>query len=172
MFDFDAKSSSQSFATPRSWSFVSEILGADGFDSASAFQQKAEIAGAIGEGMAIKFVEHRKIASKLPNPEQILNGDVKSLDTKLSKEISAKYSLVVGLAYELNEMFKENGIDDTFKKSLNNTVRFSYDNFEPEMVVFLFKTIMKDYKIVFNFRKVLDKDVQSTFNDKYLKYIV
>lgn len=171
LFDFDAKSSSQSFATPRSWSFVSEILGADGFESASAFQQKAEIAGAIGEGMAIKFVEHRKIASKLPNPEQILNGDVKSLDTKLSKEISAKYSLVVGLAYELNEMFKENGIDDTFKKSLNNTVRFSYDNFEPEMVVFLFKTIMKDYQIRFNVRTDLEKDLHKTFSDRYTKYI-
>ena len=101
LFDFDPKSSSQSFATPRSWTFVSEMLAADGFDNADAFEQKAEIAGAIGEGMAIKFVEHRKIASKLPNPDQIIGGEVKKLDTKLSKEISAKYSLVVGLAYEL-----------------------------------------------------------------------
>ena len=34
-------------------------------DTASDFEQKAEIAGAIGEGMAI-VREHRKIASKLP----------------------------------------------------------------------------------------------------------
>ena len=121
--------------------------------------------------MAIKFVEHRKIASNLPNPEQIIDGSVKGLDNKLSKEISAKYSLVVGLAYELNEMFKNNGIDDDFKKGLNNTVRFSYDNFEPEMVVFLFKTIMKDYQIRFNVRTDLDKDLHKTFSDRYTKYI-
>jgi hypothetical protein len=171
LFDFDAKSSSQSFATPRSWTFVSEMLGCDGFDNADAYQQKLEIAGAIGEGMAIKFVEHRKIASKLPNPSEIIEGGVKSLDNKLSKEISAKYSLVVGLAYELNEMFKKDGIDDTFKKGLNNTVRFSYDNFEPEMVVFLFKTIMKDYQIRFNVRTDLEKDLHKTFSDRYTKYI-
>tara|TARA_R110001592_G_scaffold122423_1_gene329207 strand:- start:17088 stop:18194 length:1107 start_codon:yes stop_codon:yes gene_type:complete len=171
LFDFDAKSSSQSFATPRSWTFVSEMLGINSFDSASAFEQKVEIAGAIGEGMAIKFVEHRKIASKLPNPDQILAGEVKTLDTKLSKEISAKYSLVVGLAYELNDIFKDNGIDDKFRKGLNNTVRFAYDNFEPEMVVFLFKTIMKDYQIRFNVRTDLDKDLHKTFSDRYTKYI-
>ena len=171
LFDFDPKSSSQSFATPRSWNFVSEMLSVPGFDSAETLEQKAEIAGAIGEGMAIKFIEHRKIASKLPNPDQILAGDVKNLDTKLSKEISAKYSLVVGLAYELNEMFKEKGIDDKFRKALNNTVRFSYDNFEPEMVVFLFKTIMKDYQIRFNVRTDLDKDLHKTFSDRYTKYI-
>lgn len=171
LFDFDAKSSSQAFATPRSWTFVSEMLTAPGFESAESFEQKAEIAGAIGEGMAIKFVEHRKIASKLPNPDQILNGDVKTLDSKLSKEISAKYSLVVGLAYELNDIFKDNGIDDKFRKGLNNTVRFAYDNFEPEMVVFLFKTIMKDYQIRFNVRTDLDKDLHKTFSDRYTKYI-
>jgi hypothetical protein len=120
LFDFDPKSSSRSFATPRSWTFVSEMLAADGFDNADAFEQKAEIAGAIGEGMAIKFVEHRRIASKLPNPDQIIGGEVKNLDNKLSKEISAKYSLVVGLAYELNEMFKDSGIDDKFRKALNH----------------------------------------------------
>jgi len=171
LFDFDPKSSSQSFATPRSWTYVSEMLGAEGFDSAEAYEQKVEIAGAIGEGMAIKFVEHRKIASKLPNPDQIIDGSVKTLDSKLSKEISAKYSLVVGLAYELNEMFKTSGIDDKFRKALNNTVKFSYDNFEPEMVVFLFKTIMKDYQIRFNVRTDLDKELHKTFSERYTKYI-
>ena len=64
LFDFDPKTSSQSFATPRSWNFVSEILATAGFDTAPDYEQKVEIAGAIGEGMAIKFCEHRKIASK------------------------------------------------------------------------------------------------------------
>ena len=64
-------------------------------------------------------------------------------------------------------MFKANGIDEEFKKGLNNTVRFSYENFEPEMVVFLFKTIMKDYQIRFNVRTDLEKDLHKTFLNAY-----
>ena len=172
LFDFDAKSSSQAFATPRSWTFVSEMLTAPGFDSAESFEQKAEIAGAIGEGMSIKFVEHRKVAKHLPNPSDVLEGKAKKLDNKVSSELSAKYSLVVGLAYELNEAYQDTGINDTFRKQLNNVVKFSFDNFEPEMVVFLFRTIMKDYNIKFNVRTDLDKDLRDAFSKKYIKYIV
>jgi hypothetical protein len=173
LFDFDPKTSSQSFATPRSWSYVSEILNVPGFAEADRKEQLVELAGAIGEGMAIKFNEHRKIAQDLPNPTDILNGKVKELNSKVAKEISAKYSLVVGLAYEINEAYKEAGsVDKDLGVMLNHMIRFAFNNFEPEMVIFALKTLMKDYKIVFNFRKVLDKDVQSTFNDKYLKYIV
>lgn len=172
LFDFDPKTSSQAFATPRSWSFVSEILNVEGFDSAELFEQKAEIAGAVGEGMAGKFMEHRRIAADLPNPSEILAGNVKKLADKLSNEVSAKYSLVVGLTYEINEMYKENGTKGDFKKSFNNAVRFAYDNFEPEMVILLFKTVMTDYKIKFNIRTDLDQDVYKVFSERYTKYLV
>jgi hypothetical protein len=173
LFDFDPKTSSQAFATPRSWSYVSEILNVPGFADADRKEQLVELAGAIGEGMAIKFNEHRKIAQDLPNPTDILNGKVTELNSKVAKEISAKYSLVVGLAYELNDAYVEAGsVDKDMGVMLNHMIRFAFNNFEPEMVIFALKTLMKDYKIVFNFRKVLDKDVQTTFNDKYLKYIV
>lgn len=173
LFDFDPKSNSQAFASPRSWNFVSEILNVEEFEDASAKEQMAELAGAVGEGMAIKFAEHRKVAAYLPNPTEVLEGKITKLDKKVSSEISAKYSLTVGLAYELNEVWKDVGeVDANIGKMLNNMIRFAFDNFEPEMVIFALKTLMKDYQIVFNFRKVLDKDIQTTFNDKYLKYIV
>ena len=131
-----------------------------------------------GNYIHFKIKGESKIISELEKNEKIdknllryLTVKVKKLDTKLSKEISAKYSLVVGLAYELNEMFKESGIDDKFRKALNNVVKFSYDNFEPEMVVFLFKTIMKDYQIRFNVRTDLDKELHKTFSERYTKYI-
>jgi len=172
LFDFDPKTSSHAFATPRSWNVVSGMLYIGGFDTADVFEQKAEIAGAVGEGMAAKFIEHRRISGTMPNPEDILNGDVKKLDPKLSSEISAKYSLVVGLTYEVNEMYLENGTKGDFKEKFNNAVRFAYDNFDPEMVVLLFKTIMTDYKIRFNIRTDLDKDVYKVFSERYTKYIV
>ena len=170
LFQFDAKTSSQAFATPRSWTYVSESLYLDDFETASSKEQKAEVAGSIGEGMAIKFLEHRKIASKLPDPTSVIDGSVKELDSKVSKEISAKYSLTVSLAYEMDVIYK-NEDDDAFKKAINNVVRFAYANFEPEMVVFFLRTIMKDYQITFNLRTTLDKDLQKEFQDKYVKYI-
>jgi hypothetical protein len=172
LFDFDPKTSSQAFATPRSWSYVSEILFTPGFDAAEIFEQKAEIAGAVGEGMAGKFVEHRRIASSLPSPEDILKGQVSKLDNKLSQEISAKYSLVVGMTYELNQLYKLNGINSEFKSCFNNAVKFSFNNFEPEMVVLFFKTIMTDYQIRFNIRTDLDKELYKVFSERYTKYIV
>lgn len=174
LFDFDPKSNSQAFASPRSWVFVSEMLNVNSFDDASKPEQLAELAGAVGEGMARKFAEHRKVAAYLPNPEEVLKGSIKKLDSQIASEISAKYSLVVSLAYEMNESFKQANrtVDADVGKKLNNLVRFAFNNFEPEMVIFALKTLMKDYQIVFNFRKVLDKELQTTFNDRYLKYIV
>jgi hypothetical protein len=121
--------------------------------------------------MAGKFVEHRRIASHLPKPEDILAGKVKKLDNKLSQEISAKYSLVVGMTYEINQLYKENGTGGDFKKCFNNAVAFAYDNFEPEMVVLFFKTIMTDYGIKFNIRTDLDKELYKIFSERYTKYI-
>jgi hypothetical protein len=172
LFDFDPKTSSQAFATPRSWSAVSTMLSIEGFDDVDSFEQKAEIAGAVGEGMAGKFIEHRRMSGLLPNPELILDGVVKELDAKLSNEVSAKYSLVVGITYELNEMYQEKGTGGNFKKRLNNAIRFAYGNLEPEMVILMFKTIMTDYRIKFNIRTDLDKDVYKVFSERYTKYIV
>jgi len=172
LFDFDPKTNTQAFATPRSWVYVSEMLQIPGFDTAELFEQKAEIAGAVGEGMANKFMEHRRVAKDLPNPEDILSGDVKKLNERMSKEISAKYSLVVGMTFEINDMYKQNGTKGDFKKCFNNAVRFAYDNFEPEMVILLFKTIMTDYGIKFNIRTDLDKDVYKVFSERYTKYLV
>ena len=77
LYDFDPKSSSRSFATPRSWTFVSELLEDDDTDTDTLTDL---ISGAVGEGLAIKFMAHRKVASKMPNPTDILNGSVKKME--------------------------------------------------------------------------------------------
>ena len=91
LYDFDPKSSSRSFATPRSWAFVSELLTDDDCEESTITDL---VSGSIGEGLAIKFMAHRKHASKMPNPSDILSGKVKKME---SKEISAMYSLTVSL---------------------------------------------------------------------------
>jgi hypothetical protein len=164
LFDFDPKTSSQAFATPRSWSFVSEILNTEGFDTASDYEQKAEIAGAIGEGMAIKFCEHRKYASKLPNPEDVLNGQVKKLDIK---EKSAQYSFAIGLCYELAELYNK-GDEKLFDKGVDMFFDFIMANFEPELVIFSAKTVLSDHDIDIKPRKLQGK---KEFKDRYWKYL-
>lgn len=163
LFDFDPKQSSQSFATPRSWNFVSEILNTEGFDTASDFEQKAEIAGAIGEGMAIKFCEHRKIASKLPNPEDVLTGKVKKLDIK---EKSAQYSFAIGLCYELAEL--SSGDAKSFDEGVDYFFDFIMANFEPELVIFSAKTVLSDHDIDIKPRKLQGK---KEFKERYWKYL-
>ena len=85
MFDFDPRSSSRSFATPRSWSFVSEFLHDTDITPA---EMTDLVTGLIGEGLAVKFMAHRKVAGQMPKPEDILSGKVKELKTK---EVSAMY---------------------------------------------------------------------------------
>ena len=57
MFDFDPRSSSRSFATPRSWTFASEFCQDNDMNDAELTDL---IAGCVGEGTAVKFMAHRK----------------------------------------------------------------------------------------------------------------
>jgi len=164
LFDFDPKTSSQSFATPRSWTFVSEILSDEDFEHAEDFEQKAEIAGAVGEGMAIKFCEHRKVASKLPNPEDVLTGKVKKLEVK---EKSAQYSFAIGLCYELAALYNADD-EPAFDKGVDYFFDFIMDNFEPELVIFSAKSVLSDHDIDIKPRKLQGK---KEFKERYWKYL-
>ena len=159
LYDFDPKSASRSFATPRSWSFVSELLE-DGLDDSTTTDL---VAGAIGEGLAVKFMAHRKVASSMPDPSEILAGKVKELKTK---EISAMYSLTVALCYELKEA--EERKDKNFDSMVNNFFRFSMDNFDTEMVVMGIVLALTKYQLT------IDPDAVECFDEfhnRYGKYI-
>jgi energy-coupling factor transporter ATP-binding protein EcfA2 len=159
LYDFDPKSSSRSFATPRSWTFVSELIE-DDIDDATTTDL---VSGSIGEGLAVKFMAHRRIAASMPNPADILEGKVKNME---SKEISAMYSLTVSLCYELKEASDKN--DKKFDDKANNFLRFSMDNFETELVVMGIKLALTQYNLP------IDPDAIECFDefhDKYGKYI-
>jgi len=155
LYDFDPKSSSRSFATPRSWSFVSELLE-DEIDEDSMMDL---VSGCIGEGLAIKFQAHRKIASTLPNPTEILEGKVTELT---SKEISAMYSLTVSLCYELKEANDKN--DKKFNKKVDNFLSFMMNNYEPELVVMGVKLALTTYQLP------VDPDELDNFDEFHEKY--
>lgn len=159
LYDFDPKSPSRSFATPRSWSFVSELLEDDIDDSTTTDL----VAGAIGEGLAVKFMAHRRIAASMPNPSDILAGKVKEMKTK---EISAMYSLTVSLCYELKEA--DAAGDKKFDEKVSNFLRFAMDNFDTELVVMGIKLALTQYSLPIDPDAV---DCFDEFHDRYGKYI-
>jgi len=159
LYDFDPKSPSRSFATPRSWTFVSELLE-DDLDENTTTDL---VSGAIGEGLAVKFMAHRKVASKMPNPTDILAGKVKELKTK---EISAMYSLTVSLCYELKE--SSDAGDKKFDDKVNNFLRFAMDNFETELVVMGIKLALTQYGLPIDPDEV---ECFDEFHDRFGKYI-
>ena len=156
LYDFDPKSASRAFATPRSWAFVSELLFDDDEDDSTMTDL---ISGAVGEGLAVKFTAHRKISSKLPDPTDILAGKVKKMDTK---EISAMYSLTVSLCYELKDASDKN--DKKFNDKVNCFFQFMMDNFETELVVMGTKLALTQYQLP------LDPDEIKCFDDFHAKY--
>ena len=159
LYDFDPKSPSRSFATPRSWSFVSDLLEDDD-DEATTTDL---VSGSVGEGLAVKFMAHRKVSAHLPNPSDILVGKVKTMETK---EISAMYSLTVSLCYELKEAIDKS--DKKFDDKVNNFLRFAMDNFDTELVVMGIKLALTQYQLPIDPDEV---EFFDEFHERYGKYI-
>ena len=160
LYDFDPKSSSRSFATPRSWSFVSELLHDDDTDADTLTDL---VSGSVGEGLALKFMAHRKHSSKMPNPTDILSGKVKEMK---SKEISAMYSLTVSLCYELKDACEKNA--KNWNDQTNYFFQFMMDNFETELVIMGTKLALSTYKLPLDPDEIKCFDA---FHAKYGKYI-
>jgi len=159
LYNFDPKSPSRSFATPRSWSFVSELID-DGLDESTTTDL---VAGAVGEGLAVKFMAHRKVAADMPDPSEVLQGKVKELKTK---EVSAMYSLIVSLCYELKEASNSN--DKKFDSKVNNFLRFAMDNFDTELVVMGIKLALTEYALPIDPDEV---ECFDEFHERFGKYI-
>ena len=161
LYDFDPKSASRAFATPRSWSFVSDLLMDDDLDEGTLTDL---VSGAIGEGLAVKFMAHRKVAKQMPNPEDILAGKVSKCNIK---EISAMYSLSISMCYELQEADKKKV--KHWDEMADNFFRFIMDNFPTELVVMSAKIALTNYKLPFDSSKLTNFD---EFHDKFGKYII
>ena len=164
LYDFDPKSISRSFATPRSWSFVSDLLD----DTIADSTVTDLIAGTIGEGTAVKFMAHRKISSKLPKPEDVLSGKVKDLDTK---EISAMYSLTISMCYELKDAYAKFGKEDNAKwhEMADNFFAFMMKNFTTEVTVMGARVALTTYSLPFVPNKLKNFD---EFHKRFGKYVV
>jgi hypothetical protein len=163
LYDFDAKSASRAFATPRSWTFVSQLLEDEGNDDDTLMNL---IAGTVGEGLAVKFMAHRKIASKMPDPADILSGKVKDLNVK---EVSAMYSLVISMCYELKAAVESKVEDKKFHEMADNFLGYMMKNFETELTVMGARIALTTYNLPFLPTKLKNFD---EFHQRFGKYIL
>ena len=165
LYDFDNKSSSRAFATPRSWVFVSDLLSdEENLDSDTLFNL---VSGAVGEGLAVKFAAHRKISGRMPEPSDILSGKVKDLAVK---EVSAMYSLTISMCYELKDALDNKKVDNKkFHEMADNFFNYIMANFETELVVMGAKIALKTYKLPIEPSQLKNFD---EFHKRYGKYIV
>jgi hypothetical protein len=161
LYDYDPKSPSKSFATPRSWSFVSDMVYDQEIDTETLTNL---VSGAVGDGLAVKFMAHRKIASKLPKADDILDGKVEDLEIK---EISAMYSLTVSLCYELKDRAdkKVQGWD----KMADCFFKYMMKNFPTELVVMGAKTALTNYDLPLDASKMKSFE---EFHSRYGKYVM
>ena len=162
LYDFDAKSASRAFATPRSWTFVSQLLDENSDDDTTMNL----IAGTVGEGLAVKFMAHKKVAGKMPNPADILTGKVKTLEVK---EVSAMYSLVISMCYELKGAIENKVEDKKFHEMADNFLGYMMKNFETELTVMGARIALTTYDLPFLPTKLKNFD---EFHQRYGKYIL
>lgn len=169
LFNFNPKSPDKAFATPRSWVFVSDLLE----DGAEESSNTTLVAGTVGEGLALEFQAHRKVAAKLPKPDDILTGKVDKLNVK---EISAMYSLTISMCYTLQEWFKKaNDKEETkytsvdWHKNVDNFFGYMMSHFGTEMIVLGAKTALRDYALPIDHRQLKNF---KPFHEKYGSYIL
>jgi hypothetical protein len=163
LYDFDPKSASRAFATPRSWTFVSQILEDEDGDDDTTMNL---IAGTVGEGLAVKFMAHRKVAGRMPRPEDILSGKEKDLNVK---EVSAMYSLVISMCYELKAAIEKKVADKQFHEMADHFFAYMMKNFETEIVVMGARIALTTYNLPFQPTKLKNFD---EFHNRYGKYIL
>lgn len=139
------------FPTPRSWEFVSKILY-----KADEMQLSTEllipmISGAIGEGVAYKFISYRRIAETLTNIDEIITGKIKVMKPK---NIDESYALVTALCSSLSEeysKYKNNKIKkEVYDKYCDNFMGFFLNpanEIQPEMVIMAARTVLTAFDI-------------------------
>ena len=165
LFDFEPKSASRAFATPRTWSFVSDFL----YDEDATDAELVDlIAGTVGEGLAVKFMAHRKVAGQMPKPEDVLSGKVTELKVK---EVSAMYSLTISLCYELQEQYRKLGKDKiaAWHSQADNFLKFMMENFTTELVVMGARVALTTYNLPMVPGKMPNFD---EFHKRFGKYII
>ncbi len=110
LFTFgQGKDDSRSFATPRTWAYVNEIIASEPEPDLIM----PLVSGAIGEDLAAAFLGFKVVAGELPDLDGIMDGSVTAVPT----EPTALHMLCTALAMRIGE--------NTSSKKLNNLITYT-----------------------------------------------
>jgi hypothetical protein len=115
LFTFDAKSDAKSFATPRSWEYVNNVLKS-GVDASILLEV---LSGTIGKEVAVSFLSFIKVMHRLPDMEKILQTG----EGEYSEEVDVLYALSSGLVSRT--INNETTIDNLLKYTLKLKSEFA-----------------------------------------------
>ena len=117
LFTFDAKSDVKSFATPRSWEYVGNVLK-------SSLPQNLlldTLSGTVGREVAVSFLSFTKVMNRLPNIENILNAK----QVEYSDEVDVLYALSAGLVSSYLKRQDEDVLNNLLTYTLDMKSEFS-----------------------------------------------
>ncbi|MBU1215787.1 MoxR family ATPase [bacterium] len=117
LFNFGNGNESRSFATPRTWQYVNEIVSS----KPEADLLLPMISGAIGEDVAASFLGFMSVAGDLPDLDAILDGSCK----EVPNEPSALHILSSALSMRINESTSSKKLNNLLEYSLNLPGEFS-----------------------------------------------
>lgn len=117
LFTFDAKSDVKSFATPRSWEYVGNILKS----SLSSELLLETISGTVGKDVAVSFLSFIRVMDRLPNVENILNAK----DTEYSDEVDVLYALSAGIVSAYLKRQDDESLDNLLSYTLEMKSEFA-----------------------------------------------
>ncbi|MEM4396757.1 MAG: MoxR family ATPase [Candidatus Woesearchaeota archaeon] len=171
LYNMPSCSEVKGFPTPRSWEFVSKILYKADETQISSSNLLPMIAGAVGEGVAYKFISYRKVAESIVNVNEIIEGKIKVKEMK-SSNIDETYALVMALCYSLAEYYdayKRNKLQkDLYDKYCDNFIGFLMTNeIQPEMVIMAARYVLAVFDIEIN----VDLPNWDKFFNKYSRSI-
>ncbi len=95
LFTFDAKSDTKSFATPRSWEYVHNVLQSE-LERSLLLEV---LSGTVGKEVAVDFLNFVKVMDKLPDIEAILQTG----EGEQSEAVDVLYALSSGLVSRVLE---------------------------------------------------------------------
>ena len=110
LFSFDPTKNEKSFATPRSWEFVSSVLGSE-MDEKLLLET---IGGAIGKDRAVRFLSFAKVMHKLPDIAAILSGS----EGGYPEDVEVLHALATGLVMAIREEFSKERMDNLLTYTL------------------------------------------------------
>ena len=117
LFDFDPSKNQKSFPTPRSWEYVHRVL-ASNIESALLMEI---ISGAVGSESATAFMSFRKLMSRLPDIEKLLNGE----ELEVEHDSQVLFALIAGIISKIKQNSSKEKVDNALKFSLTLPKEFS-----------------------------------------------